>query len=79
MAKITVKGAGDSMIRDNPKVTSKFDRSHGMPRVPGHVEKIGGVAKPGAARSGGASVSYDEHSGHQMPREREGTTDRIEK
>ena len=51
-------------MAENPKVTSKFDRSHGKPRTPGRVSHPGGTAPVSGTHKGG----YTEH-GHQHPRE----------
>lgn len=59
-----VKGAGDTDMRDNPPVTSKFERDHGMPRKPASVAHPGGVAKP----TGSGHAGHME-SGHMMPQE----------
>lgn len=65
-------------MAENPKVTSKFDRMHGHPRVPGHVSKPGGTASPGSAKSmpipnrngpyeTGAKVKGHTEHGHRIP------------
>lgn len=64
-----VKGAGSSKSGENPKVTSKFDRMHGHPRVPGGVSKPGGTAPIGSGHSGGAKAHINAESGHMQPRE----------
>lgn len=46
MAKYPVKGAGDTHTGENPSVTSKFDRSGGMPRTPAKVGGPGKTAEP---------------------------------
>lgn len=41
-----VKNAGETDMRENPHVTSKAMRTHGMPRSPGHVSSPGGTTMP---------------------------------
>jgi hypothetical protein len=59
-----VKGAGDTGMRENPKVTSKFDRMHGEPRKPGTVTHPGGVAPVSGSKKSG----FTEH-GHMLPKD----------
>ncbi len=59
-----VKGAGDTSMRENPKVTSKFDRMHGKPRTPGTVTHPGGTAAPTGTKHSG----FTEH-GHMLPKD----------
>ena len=53
-----VAGAGESRTGENPHVTSKFDRSHGRPREPGHVSAPGGTAEPKAE----PAVKHERHA-----------------
>lgn len=70
-----VKGAGDTTMRENPKVTSKFERDHGMPRTPGKVSHPGGTASP----TGSKHAGFTEH-GHMLPKELpRGVTDSVKK
>lgn len=59
-----VKGAGDTGMQSNPKVTSKFDRMHGQPRTPAKVTHPGGTAAPTGTKHSG----FNEH-GHMYPHE----------
>jgi hypothetical protein len=59
-----VKGAGDSGTGENPKVVSKFERNHGMPRKPGTVSHPGGTAKPTGSKHSGFT-----ENGHMLPTE----------
>lgn len=58
-----VKGAGDTDMRENPHVTSKFDRMHGHPRTPSKVERPGDPAEPMFAheRVAPSKVEHKEH------------------
>lgn len=48
---------------ENPHVTSKFDRDHGMPRTPGKVGKPGDKAEPTFAheRHAPSEVHHHDH------------------
>jgi hypothetical protein len=53
--------------RENPHVTSKFDRDHGEPRSPGKVEHPGGTAEPTFAHERHApSVAKTHSDGHKQ-------------
>lgn len=60
----SVKGAGDTGMRANPSVTSKFARDHGMPRTPGKVTHPGGIASPTGTKHAGHM-----ESGHMLPKD----------
>lgn len=64
MASGKVKSAGDTTMRDNPQVTSKFQRDHGMPRAPGKVSHPGGTAAPTGTKHAGHMAS-----GHMLPKD----------
>jgi hypothetical protein len=55
----TVKGAGDTGMRENPPVHSKGMKWHGKPHSPGKVSSIGGTAP----------ISGQGKSGPGVPRE----------
>lgn len=53
----------DEGVRENPHVTSKFDRDHGEPRTPGKVSHPGGTAEPTFAHERVAPSAVHHHSG----------------
>jgi len=58
--------------RNNPKVQSKFDRSHGHGLKPPHL------TQPGTAPMSGTTVAGHTEAGHRLPTEiREKTSDSI--
>jgi hypothetical protein len=59
-----VRGAGSDGMRENPPVTSKFDRDKGKPRTPGKVSHPGGTAKETGSKHPGFM-----DSGHMLPKE----------
>lgn len=63
MSKPTVAGAGSNEAGENPHVTSKFDRDHGMPRTPGKAEHPGDTAEPTFAHERHAPTKV-EHASH---------------
>lgn len=71
----TVKGAGDSQMRENPVVHSKFDRSRGMGLKAPHLSHPGEVAKPTGSKHDGFN-----ENGHMYPHEVPAhNTDRVKK